>query len=332
MDPSFGKPRIRRKSSAIKVLSRSNTFSSSTTGDETDPDANSTANHSVPNLPTGSLSAALDNLRRTVQKRITTWAYLRSAHQGHVFWFNTVLLSKEELSLAFEHSKMRIRTTRFAVLGMSLSSLLDISSAHDFLRGLLSLLQEFDSVTDDKFDLDRKNRGVFRVSSRPKRSGGGGADLSMGLQDSGEASYLLTPNIPFELDYFQVLYTTCDLLVETYTKILSYLGPAHLSVPGGGGGFPQPPGSYASSINSGSVIDRNSVSVSTLSSSTAAGLSPALTDVVLKIDTRLMKIVGSITKDVDGVARKSIKSELESLAGSDWGAGLDAGVGPNDSA
>ena len=40
---------------------------------------------------------------------------------------------------------------------MSLSSLLDISAAHDFLRGLLSLVQEFDSVPDDKFDLDRKN-------------------------------------------------------------------------------------------------------------------------------------------------------------------------------
>lgn len=47
------------------------------------------------------------------------------------------------------------RTNRFAVLGMSLSALLDIPAAHDFLRGLLSLVQEFDAVPDDKFD--RKN-------------------------------------------------------------------------------------------------------------------------------------------------------------------------------
>lgn len=44
---------------------------------------------------------------------------------------------------------------RLAVLGMSLSALLDINAPQDFLRGLLSLAQEFDSVTDDKFD--RKN-------------------------------------------------------------------------------------------------------------------------------------------------------------------------------
>jgi hypothetical protein len=41
------------------------------------------------------------------------------------------------------------RTTRFALLSMSLSALLDVNSAHDFLRGLLGLLQEFDTVTDD---------------------------------------------------------------------------------------------------------------------------------------------------------------------------------------
>jgi hypothetical protein len=41
------------------------------------------------------------------------------------------------------------RTVRFAILGMSLSVLLDITAAHDFLRGLLSLLQEYDTVTDE---------------------------------------------------------------------------------------------------------------------------------------------------------------------------------------
>lgn len=41
------------------------------------------------------------------------------------------------------------------MLGMSLSALLDIPAAHDFLRGLLSLMQEFEGVPDDKFD--RKN-------------------------------------------------------------------------------------------------------------------------------------------------------------------------------
>jgi len=99
------------------------------------------------------------------------------------------------------------------VLGMSLSALLDIPAAHDFLRGLLSLVQEFESVPDDKFD--RKNvssvrpslrepqltrrllqqRGLFRVASRARKSNTGGVDFSMGLPESGDASYLITPNV-----------------------------------------------------------------------------------------------------------------------------------------
>lgn len=54
------------------------------------------------------------------------------------------------------------RTNRFAVLGMSLSALLEIPAAHDFLRGLLSLVQEFDAVPDDKFD--RKNVSAGSVA------------------------------------------------------------------------------------------------------------------------------------------------------------------------
>lgn len=46
---------------------------------------------------------------------------------------------------------------------MSLSALLDISAPPDFLRGLLSLMQEFDSVADDKFELDRKNVCPFSL-------------------------------------------------------------------------------------------------------------------------------------------------------------------------
>ena len=79
------------------------------------------------------------------------------------------------------------------------------------------------------------------------------------------------------MDYFQVLYTTCDMLVETYRKILSYLGPPHspnisLHTPIG---FPQPP------------LPTSSSSMLGAEKAGQAGLSPSLIEVVLKIDTRL---------------------------------------------
>lgn len=138
---------------------------------------------------------------------------------------------------------------------------------------------------------------MFRVNSRARKGTGvsSGADFSISLPESGEASYLFTPNIvrysrvcsnveltyspglqPFELDYFQVLFTTCDMLAETYTKILSYLGPSSGGAPIPAG-FPQPPGAAVSGSNLG-ASERGPA---------AAGLSPALTEVVLKIDGRL---------------------------------------------
>jgi hypothetical protein len=78
---------------------------------------------------------------------------------------------------------------------MSISSLLDITTAHDFLRGLLSLLQEFDSISEEKFDRkNQKGNSLFRGSSKGRKASGG-TDLSTGIPESGDTSALFTPNI-----------------------------------------------------------------------------------------------------------------------------------------
>lgn len=40
------------------------------------------------------------------------------------------------------------------------------------------------------------------------------------FQESGDYSYLIVPNTPFDLDYFQTFNTLCDILVEVYSKLL----------------------------------------------------------------------------------------------------------------
>ncbi|ORY59436.1 hypothetical protein BCR35DRAFT_309309 [Leucosporidium creatinivorum] len=276
---------------------------------------------SVPNQPSAgsTLGIALENLRKSMEKRLQALEYLKRPHSSGQFWFNTIMIGPEEINKIFEPARMRSRTTRYAVLGMSLSALLDIPAAHDFLRGLLSLVQEFESVPDDKFD--RKNqRGLFRVASRARKSNTGGVDFSMGLPESGDASYLITPNVPFELDYIQVFLTTCDMLIETYRKILTHLGPSTSSA-SSPSSFPQPPSSSSASTFSRIVSSSDRTG--------AVGLSPALTDVVVKIDARLKKIIVNVTKEIDLYARAAVKRELASLdftgeAGGDWGDWGDA--------
>ncbi|SCV69423.1 BQ2448_2443 [Microbotryum intermedium] len=272
---------------------------------------------SVPNLPSAgsTLSVALDNLRGTVEKRIATLQYLKRAHGGKLYWFNTVLLTPELVKAQFEHGRMRARTTRFAVLGMSLSAILDIAPAQDFLKSLLSLVQEFDSMPDDRFDRNKNPKTLFRGNTRNRKGVSLAGSDFIGLQEGGDASNLFMPNIPFELDYNQVFITTCDLLVEIYQKILAVLGPSS----SGSAAQPQPTASSAASTTSTSTSSRLIPPGSERPSPAAAGLSPALADVVVKIDARLKKIIVMVSKEFDTCARAAIKNELNALSGGgDW--------------
>ncbi len=87
----------------------------------------------------------------------------------------TVLLSPAQLHAVFTPAKMRPRAERLAVLGMSLSSLLlDTNSAQDYLRGLLSLLSEFDNI-----GLGLGDENMVNISSGSISSGSGGGNMSV---------------------------------------------------------------------------------------------------------------------------------------------------------
>src|ERR1700683_136476 len=64
-------------------------------------------------------------------------------------WFHTIMMGRGELDRVFNNVAMKKRTKRFAILGMSLSNLLDISQPQDFLRGLLNTLAEYDQSKED---------------------------------------------------------------------------------------------------------------------------------------------------------------------------------------
>lgn len=141
----------------------------------------------------------------------------------------TVLLTRADLERAFGVQLKKQRTIRYAILGMSLSSLLDISQPQDYLASLLRLLQEFEAVPEDNA-LKPKMRNLFRGSKVPKRTAAG----DYGTYVDVDASYLVSPNIPFALDYFQVAYSLFDVLAEIYKKIGEILGPSSIVSPSHG--------------------------------------------------------------------------------------------------
>lgn len=198
---------------------------------------------------------AVDYIRDLVQKRIVTMTYLRNVHEGcasHIFfrgggvdsglrrshWFHTVVMTKADIERLFPSHAMRKRcvasihckrsvltfnrTYRFAVLGMSLSSMFEVKDTFDLLKGLLNILSEYEQIKDDPIDKPKmvcifffggldslpadsnSSQRIFRTKLN-KRHGLG--EYAMSYSDTSETSYLITPPMvwPFRLEQGGVL-------------------------------------------------------------------------------------------------------------------------------
>ncbi|KAG6861638.1 hypothetical protein C0995_013640 [Termitomyces sp. Mi166 len=256
-----------------------------------------------------------ESLRELVRKRITTLTYIRNIHEGRSHWFHTILISRADLEREFSNSspEIRKRTTRFAVLGMSLSNLLDINSPQDLLRGLIQTISEYDQNKDD-----------------------------------GDKS-----KMPFPLDYHQTLLSLLDVISEVYNKISKILGPSPFVHPSqhmmGPLGIlsPHPGVSYILSGDNTLAGNPNATQYSTPSTqyhspyggpedmssslwnianpsnggityggvlgSSPPNLSTSFGESVLKIDGKIRKITSILLKELDTFARNAIKDELASL-------------------
>lgn len=113
------------------------------------------ASLSTPSLPQASTGGVQNpgivyqQIHDVSSKRISTLDYLRKAHEGRVYWFNTLLFSKSDLAKIpfFEPKKLARRATNYLLLGLSLPNILDLNSSNpqECLRALNALLAEFES-------------------------------------------------------------------------------------------------------------------------------------------------------------------------------------------
>ncbi|KAI9470522.1 MAG: hypothetical protein EXX96DRAFT_584628 [Benjaminiella poitrasii] len=151
-------------------------------------------------------------LSELVSKRVATIKYIRKAHEGNTHWFNTILLTKENLSTMYPNSKMTKRTNQFYALGLSLGTILDISNPIDYIKALSQIMTEFERHAND--DSKQKMKNIFRkVKSKENHN-------FLIDSTSNEYDYLIIPHFPFELDYLETFYTLIDTMAEAYYKLL----------------------------------------------------------------------------------------------------------------
>lgn len=130
-----------------KMLSRTGTAGATVTGFPT------TVGMMAPPQPSAGPSGEYNMMHQHIQelanKRISTLEYLRKAHEGRVYWFNTLLFDKPELAKMpyFDTRRLARRATNYLLLGLSLPTVIDLNSTTplEFLRSLNLLLTEFES-------------------------------------------------------------------------------------------------------------------------------------------------------------------------------------------
>jgi hypothetical protein len=164
--------------------------------------------------------------------------------------------------------KLGRKATNHLLLGLSLPTIVDLYSTTsiEFLRSLNSLLSEFDSFQQLHGDsstaasltrarlpsMFRRPGGKSRrstsaadmhpmvdeMASLPS-AGGGPAPSVMNFAASEtdllpgeEYTFLLTPSLPFDPDYFETFATLCDVLIDCYTRFLALVpSPRECSAP-----------------------------------------------------------------------------------------------------
>ncbi|KAI3342263.1 hypothetical protein F4824DRAFT_445573, partial [Ustulina deusta] len=221
---------------------------------------------SVPMLPTETPSL-YNHIQDVANKRISTLDYLRKAHEGRIYWFNTLLFDRPDLARMpyFDNRKLARRATNYLLLGLSIPVVIDLNSATplEFLRSLNTLLTEFDSYqqihTENGVSTSSLSRArlpqMFRRPGGKGRRQSGAASIeyadpngasfnkdgsavnaapatviNFGLGGEGndllageEYTHLLTPNLPFDPDFFETFATLCDVLIDCYSRLMNLL-------------------------------------------------------------------------------------------------------------
>ncbi|CAI5727316.1 unnamed protein product [Peronospora destructor] len=169
-------------------------------------------------------------LEDLVQYRRSDWNYLKTMHEGSNYWLNVALLREQQVMKYLGDKQSIRRGAQFFYLGIGLGKLIG-DSVHGKLLALdcCQLLEEvefhFSSSTMQGMKMmvatsstlhehfDKKNSPEFS-SDEPFRP------IMRKWNQRPVYRRLMTPPIPFPLDYREVLLSLCDILALVYSKLI----------------------------------------------------------------------------------------------------------------
>ncbi|KAF4315662.1 hypothetical protein BBO99_00009219 [Phytophthora kernoviae] len=169
-------------------------------------------------------------LEDLVQHRRSDWNYLKTMHEGSNYWLNVALLREQQMMNHLGDKQIIRRGAQFFYLGIGLGRLVG-ESLHPELLAMdcCQLLEElefyFSSATVQGMKmmvatsstlhepLDDENSPQYSVDEafRPAMHKWNQRPVYRRL---------MTPPIPFPLDYREVLLSLCDILALIYSKLI----------------------------------------------------------------------------------------------------------------
>ncbi|ELU43984.1 hypothetical protein AG1IA_01965 [Rhizoctonia solani AG-1 IA] len=302
----------------------------------------SNTGNATPTTATSGPGTSVEALQHIIQRRLQVLTMLKSSHEG-TYRFTLLCMS---LSALFEVQNTQI--TNPPTASDFLRSLLGTLSEFDQFvgsgaekAGLGMMMGLVDAEARGKM------RNLFRANKVVRRPGAAGNSELAANDSSSDHSYLLFPSLPFLLDYFQVLPTFCDILIALYHRLAHLLGtnpsatatapfaflphpspppdasagPMYSNAPGICGTIGGLPGSDLwSLLNAGLGRDPGMVGAGLGQMVGSAGnqgdtiqWTPSLLEMVVKIDAKVKKTLSILLKELDAIARDSIRDELASL-------------------
>eukprot|EP00752_Nemacystus_decipiens_P015750 g14062.t1 len=179
--------------------------------------------------------ARMVKVEHLVGKRKRFFAYLKETHEQGGFWLNCVKLTRQgDLAIyAAELPSQRVR--RLFYLGVGLAKLLQSKGGTQLIRGILQLLEEWEyhfalaGVAHHSVkamlakNIDGRSRDPTRDRDTEEEGGKQQEQLvARLLKFNNEVVYehLLTPEVPFELDYCEVVFSLCDVMCRIYAMFM----------------------------------------------------------------------------------------------------------------
>eukprot|EP00903_Cladosiphon_okamuranus_P017733 g16326.t1 len=179
--------------------------------------------------------ARMLKVEHLVGKRKRFFSYLKETHEHGGFWLNCVKLTRQgDLAIyAADLPSQRIR--RLFYLGLGLAKLLQSKGGTQLIRGILQLLEEWEyhfalagvAHHSVKAMLAKNIDGPSRDGTRDRdgeEEGGKQQEQVVArlFKFNNEVVYeqLLTPEVPFELDYCEVVFSLCDVMCRIYAMFI----------------------------------------------------------------------------------------------------------------